>query len=459
MAGHEETLESFLEPYRESDANEADANESDIIEDDLDRALRGINREFADKRRLPAMPALIIARRFTYSDFYAMLLNRLVWLDEGVYLFPRSEDNEQEYYDFNTYTFKAGGGEGITLAVHSSRGSRRPVGGHRWINRMCHVLGTSTESTVSIEGPLDGWMPIPVDCLSLLVETHQNLKVVRLERFSLFEETVQFIGAASTTGVDVELSLCTVRIDGTDDVEDVLLESIRSNRGPTEMRTVTLGWPGGAHIDVTGLLEALRDNTRLKALEIKINPHLNPHHFDAESFQSLSMNKGITDLTVTEVSKTEHWTHLCRSLESNQTVENLKITVENLRLPRNVYGAPDPEVSEAEATQAVLDMMKINTTIQSIDLPDFNNNPLYEEGILPLVRCNQFRPRLVAIRQAPAHLQSDLVGQEMLNFADNLDSVFMLLMQFPEFLALAPRDSPVGDDDKGNARRLRRRLV
>jgi hypothetical protein len=400
-------------------------------EEDIEREMDRIDHEYAHERRLVvAMEALTIARRFSFSDFYGMLLQHLIWLDEWVYLFTHTRASHD--IDFDTYRFKAGDEE-IILAVHSSRRQDADL----WVNRMCHLLGTSIESTVSIEAPVSleeiptrSFSTISAVALSLLVETHQNLKAVKLKKLLLIEETCQFIDAASTIGVDFELSYCNVRNAA---AAAILLQSVRKNRGPTKM---LIG--AGRGIDPALLLEALHDNTRLKVLRFHI---LEPQDSFASNIQGLSVNKGITELNVFGRFDNRQWTLLCRSLESNQTVEILS-------LGSSVPATDDNSKPEMKRfrTQAVLDMMNINTTIHRIDMhhPD-RDEQLYGEWILPLMCCNMFRPRLRAIQQAPVNLQMDLVGKEFVHFENDRDFAFMLLTQFPEFVALALRD--LGDDE------------
>lgn len=232
-----------------------------------EREMARISREYAHERLLGvAMEALIIGGRLTFSDFYAILLNHLVWLDDRVlvYLFTHTKGGYKSCYDvkFDTYKFKAGDEE-IILAVHSQR---RGHDTDRWVNQLCHLLGTSTESMVSIEGPfvfdVRGLPTVSVAGLSLLVATHQNLKVVTLKSMSLIEEICQFVDAASTIGVDFELNGCDVR---STTAATILLKSVRNNRGPIKMYNAK-------GLDPELLLEALHDNTKLKMLRIHIDP-------------------------------------------------------------------------------------------------------------------------------------------------------------------------------------------
>jgi hypothetical protein len=137
----------------------------------------------------------------------------------------------------------------------------------------------------------------------------------------------------------------------------------------------------------------------------------------------------------------ETWILTCHSLGPHPKLENL--TVRSHGPSRRGFER------KRIRTQALVELVEANTVIQRIDIEDDDKDEqLFRDGVLPTLSCNQFRPRLREIQQAPSNSQRQLIGEALQEVRNDPCLLFMVLTAFPTFTASASRDSVDGDGDR-----------
>jgi hypothetical protein len=276
-------------------------------EDHIERMMEGINRRYANERRLNHVSVeAFIARGF--SDACSMAHDHLIWLDDWSFITAGSMlTSDYEGLGFSRkITFTAGSDE-ITLSLHPTQGNLALA-----CNFMCRLLATSAKSTVSIAS-VSGRTTLPAESLSQLFEAHQNLKILHLAFLILDVALCRALEAASRNGVEFELVHCEVPDNA---AAQILTESIRQNRGLTKIEDCM--------IDASLLVDALRGNTSVKVL--KLGTRRTTVGDFAAFVRSLSENRGLTTLQMRHDFTNETWALLlCRSLQPHPTLEELEL--------------------------------------------------------------------------------------------------------------------------------------
>jgi hypothetical protein len=139
---------------------------------------------------------------------------------------------------------------------------------------------------------------------------------------------------------------------------------------------------------------------------------------------ALRENKGLLKLQLrhnTGVSD-ETWGAICASLETHPTLEVLNL--------RTAFGAATtaPPVIKSRV-QALLDMMKVNTSIYRIGLKyRYKEVALFQESVIPYLETNRFRLHVRAIQKnRPIPYRAKVLGRALLSARTTPNRFWMLL--------------------------------
>jgi hypothetical protein len=165
----------------------------------------------------------------------------------------------------------------------------------------------------------------------------------------------------------------------------------------------------------------LRGNSRLKSWRPQLS-----FDFDIRDRQVLAIacavkdNKGLVDLDlsfrgfwVTD----ETWCAICDSLHAHPTLEVLDLVT------YDISGVIDSRI------QALLDMVKVNMSIHTIQLAyRYSQQELFRGSVIPYLETNRFRPRLLAIqRTRPIPYRAKVLGSALLSARTDVNSFWILL--------------------------------
>jgi hypothetical protein len=256
--------------------------------------------------------------------------------------------------------------------------------------------------------------------LTYLMEQCQSLKALKLENQPLDEDRFRVLGEFSRPGLEIELKNC--RITGDTAVLAAVLES---NKGPTKLDR--------CYMDSSVFATGLRGNSRLKSLRHVINRrgHDDGQQEVLEIAGALKENKGLVELVFIddfEGMSDETWYAVCDSLKTHPTLEVLHLGVNNML--RGALVAPSVITSRA---QALVDMLKVNTSIHTIPSIEHSSNhklehELIRRSVIPYLERNRLRPRLLAIQKAwPVSYRAKVLGRALLATRTDVNSLWMLI--------------------------------
>ena len=141
--------------------------------------------------------------------------------------------------------------------------------------------------------------------------------------------------------------------------------------------------------------------------------------------QALSGNMGIEHLGIIEFQVSDDaWSLLVRSLKTHPRIKLLSLS------PR--FGWDLSAESETARMKAIIQMLHLNTVIQTIELPDaFNNEELYQNSILPRLEINRtcFEVQRQAVKRADPAIRSQLLGRALHVVRYNPELVFLFLSE------------------------------
>jgi hypothetical protein len=220
------------------------------------------------------------------------------------------------------------------------------------------------------------------------------------------------LGDVSTPGLEIDLKGC--RITGA--ASTVLAQVIRSNQGPTRLVQ--------CDIDNFVLANGLRGNSRLKDLIPRISGNLEIGDREVLAYtRALSENLGLGVLNLSNcLLSDETWGVVCDSLKTHPTLKILDLSATLMNST-----AEHPVINSR--IQALLDMLKVNTSIRFVCLDQcLNSTNFYRESIAPHLETNRFRPHLLAIQKArPIPYRAKVLGRALLAVRTNPNRFWMLL--------------------------------
>jgi hypothetical protein len=206
-----------------------------------------------------------------------------------------------------------------------------------------------------------------------------------LNNITLDGDNFRVLGDFSKPGLEVELKAC--RIAGA--AAEALVEVLGRNQGPTKL---TL-----CDIDIFVLADVLRGNSCLKSLSL---PSFGNSEDDNPKILAIAAalkdNKGLVDLDLTHcLLSDEVWNAVCDSLKAHPTLQVLKLQ------PLGAFSLTLAVLTPL--IQALVNMLKVNTSIHTIDIsPRRNSNhELFRRSVIPSLKTNRLRPRLLAIQKIP----------------------------------------------------------
>jgi hypothetical protein len=351
-------------------------------------------------------------RAFTYADLYAMLGNddTIAWLTPHAAV-AHQESRERLSWSLR-FSFNTDDDKGIIALARSQE----------HLLEICDVvlrlLAASVVHSVILGdegGGRLGEFLINAPAVGYLLEQCQSLKSLKLMNLTLDENHCRVLGGCSRPGLEIEVTGCKFTSAGT----SALAEILGRNEGPTN-----LDW---CVIDHFVLANGLRGNNRLKRFRSRIFRDLEVSKRDVLAIaDALKENEGLVELDLGTGccfrENDETWGAICDSLKTHPTLEVLNL----------ISGLTDASMAPAVITsriQALLDMVKVNLSIHTINLFDpYSKHELFRGSVIPYLETNRLRPRLLAIQKTrPISYRTKVLGRALLAARSDANSFWMLL--------------------------------
>jgi hypothetical protein len=228
---------------------------------------------------------------------------------------------------------------------------------------------------------------------------------------------VTSICLASIRGQTIVLSHCKLTRAGT----SALAEVLGRDQGPTKFDLCQL--------DNSVLANGLRGKSPLRSLKSRISnsPEVGNRELQAIA-GALRENQDLVDLNlgIWSVSD-ETWGVVCDSLKTHPTLEVLDLS------STLATGMMAPAVITSRI-QSLLDMIKVNMSIHTINSdPHYSQHVLFREPVIPFLKTNRFRPRLLIIQKIRSiAYRAKVLGRALLSARTDANSFWMLLSGNPE---------------------------
>jgi hypothetical protein len=251
-----------------------------------------------------------------------------------------------------------------------------------------------------------------------LVEQCQNLKVLTLEQIALDGDHCHVLGDISKPGLEIVLNRCEITVAAA----AVLAQVLGRNQGPTKINQ--------CKIDYSVIANGLRRNSRLKSLKTKLYENQDVGNREVLAIaDALRENKGLVYLDILHdysVSD-EPWDAVCDSLKTHPTLEVLVVRRGAVMFAECAMAAAVIK----SRIQALVDMMKVNTSIHTIHLnwcDRYSEHEFFRGSVTPYLETNMLRSRVRSIQKArPIAYRAKVLGRALLSTRTNANSFWMLL--------------------------------
>jgi hypothetical protein len=230
------------------------------------------------------------------------------------------------------------------------------------------------------------------------------------------EDHCRALGAFSRPGLDIVINSCEFTSAGA----RVLAKVLGRNQGPTK-----LNW---CEIDTFVLADGLRGNSRLWSSKLHFSGDREIGNQEVLAIAgALRENKGLVELNLAFHGfnvNNETWEAICDSLKAHPTLEVLELRTRGISSM-----APLPPALIKSRIQALVDMLKVNMSIHTINLRDlYSKHGLFRGSVVPYLETNRFRPHLLAIQQTrPITFRAKVLGRALLSARTDANNFWMLL--------------------------------
>jgi hypothetical protein len=325
---------------------------------------------------------ILLHRGFTWEDFYSVANGKIVWISPGVYFYcSLIGSSDQTVYE--CFLNVSGGPESdgdeedrdvFRVLVYASSIASASIA----CDILLQLLTTCESRKITLTSYNDSHV-FPVSGLAFshfLIHSNHSLKVLSLDSLLLDACHCHAIDASTRTDLQIDLNS---DLGVTELGENIILESIQQNRGPTGLYRVRL--------DASRLANALRSNSRVSSIS--------PCWDSKDSlafFQALAENEGLVklDLTNSFHISDENWDVLWQSISRHPRLEILD--VRDLTIPGLTAA------QKTRRSQAIVDALRVNTVLHTIEL--FQNDcdlDMWDNVIYPRLLVDRYRPRVAAI--------------------------------------------------------------
>jgi hypothetical protein len=306
--------------------------------------------------------------------------------------------------------FQETSGQERTLMLMQDADSKHPTGA---INVFWHAVTTSNSVKLTIQDCQyrPGGLPSgPI--LSQFLRRSPLLQILHIHSFDFKEEHCRALATLQRHNIEIKLRCCKLYPKN---AEGTFIEWFRHNQVVTELDRCDMD---------SSIISALSGNHSVKRLSF--------NYIEEEEIRSLAQalpgNMGIEHLTLRKFrTSDEIWNLFFRSMSRHPRLEYLTIPNSRYYRPQILSAA-----SKTARMHAVLQMLRYNTVVQTIDLADhFRDVEVYLNSILPRLEMNQtyFEVQRQAVKRADPSIRPQLLGRALHVVRYNPNLVFQFLSE------------------------------
>jgi hypothetical protein len=351
---------------------------------------------------------------YTWSDFYSFAHGKIVWISPDVF-FNMTEvytGFQTEYRSFLDVNIKPNeddtSQESKSLRVHARSEAHATVAA----DILLQFLTTCESREVRLWRDLGsnaGPFPVSGLAFSQFLAQSRNLRVLDMRCFRLEACHCRAIDSLTRTDLQIELVACKPTESG----EEILLECIRQNRGPTKL---IYCW-----IDTRHLADALRGNKSVTTIAL--------HHRCSDEdklylMQALAENEGLVTLDLSSAPITDDmWIALWQSVAHHPKLEQLVLPLDG-----DTWRDGMTEAQKTLRMQVMVDALRVNTVLHIIELNRVHfDGAMLDSTVYPLLLANMYRPRAGAISEVEGPLRHKLLGRALGSISSKPSLIWMFL--------------------------------
>jgi hypothetical protein len=351
----------------------------------------------------------ILATGITWEDFCRCLDDdKFIWMGPGVYVCDGYPGHRPPGYGCIVGLGSLNGQAAPTSLLYVNA-ARVPESAAAACDFLVRLLATSKNNDTFIcGGQGSSSLPISGPTLShFFQESQANLRKFTLESMLLnAEHQIRALATESQLDMEVILKHCTL-LSADPDCHAAFIECLHRDRGLIQLN--------GCQIDCQVLAAALEDNSRVTRLGLA--PGRATATSDAKKgviFRSLAENKGLVELDLNNRSISDkNWTILCQSLlKGHPTLTILDLRGTGPRAQHGFRMVMPPNKHKAQRTHVLVAMVEANQVLHSICLccQGERDERIYVESILPHLKMNLYRTRVLGIKKVEIALHRPLLG-------------------------------------------------
>jgi hypothetical protein len=349
---------------------------------------------------------------FMWSDYYSWARGKMVWISPDVFFDLTEIDTgfQTEYRSFLEVCIEANeedtSEESKSLYVCARSEAHASVAS----GILLQLLTTCESREVVLgKGDVSNRFPVSGLAFSHFLAHSRYLRVLRMSELGLDTCHCRAIDALTRTDLQIVLAFC----EPTESGEDIILECIRQNRGPTGL--------SACRIDTRRLADALRGNKSVTIIAL---------HEDCSNderlvlVQALAENEGLVTLYLHSVTITDEiWIVLWQSVARHTKLEKI-------RLPQwsSTWTDGATDAQKSLRMQVMVDALRVNTVLHTIELnPDDFEEDILVSTVHPLLLANRYRPRVGAIAEEEGPWRRKLLGRALGSISSNPSLIWMFL--------------------------------
>jgi hypothetical protein len=349
---------------------------------------------------------IFLYRGFTWHDFYSWAEGKIVWVSPDVFFNLTQIDTEFQT-DYRLF-LNVDIGTNDEYAVRVC--ARSELHATPAIDIILQLLTTSESREVGFGGGVSHCFPVTGLVFSHFLVQSRHLRVLIMDSLVLRTCHCLAIDAALTaTDLRIHILHCAPSEPG----EEILLECIRQNRGPTQLYH--------CQINTRRLADALQGNNSVT------NLGLHGQCSDEERLvlvQALAENVGLVTLFFSAAPITgEIWIALWQSVAHHPKLEEIFLSTYG-----STWSDGPTDAQKTNRTQVMVDALHVNTVLLTIELNrvDYDENIL-DSTVYPLLLANKYRPRVRAIAQEEGARRRKLLGRALGSTSNKPSLIWMLL--------------------------------
>jgi hypothetical protein len=364
---------------------------------------------------------------------------KIVWITEGTFLavedYSNSYDLDVDSFGYSvmlaaeftpTNTPTSHESKSLLLATRTRSASPLSDG---LSSIFWRAVTTSNSMSLNLISQVEIWL-CSAPSLSKFFRGSPWLQRLTIKGFRFGEAHCRALANLERADLEITLADCFLDAQG---AEEIFVEWLRHGQVVTKLVRCNMK---------SSILSALIGNSSIKMLMIDADDECGCNQIRSLA-QLLQGNKGITELSLTSLTDRlmtdERWSLLFRSLWTHPRIRTVHLTSSGIESSLSAE-------SKASRMHEVLQMLRYNTIVQTIDLSDYlKDEEIYQNYIVPQLEMNRscFEEQRRALKRADPCIRGQLLGRVLHVVRYSPDLFFRFLSENVPAFVQSEEDYPI----------------